>query len=98
SGVVIGEAKSLDKDLAEAHDQALDYLKGGSIGQHEWPKFVIVTDFETFRVDRLGPESWTREFALEDITAHVDELMFFAGQETITKHEEEQASIQAAGL
>lgn len=98
SGVVTGEAKSLDRDLAQAHEQALDYLKGGSIAQHEWPKFVIVTDFESFRLDRLGAESWTREFALKDITDHVDELMFFAGQETITEHEEEQASIQAAGL
>lgn len=98
SGVVTGEAKSLDSDLNKAHNQALDYLKGGSIGQHEWPKFVLVTDFATFRLDRLGAESWTREFTLESVADHVDELMFFAGQETITKREEEQASIQAAGL
>lgn len=98
SGVVIGEAKSLDSDLNKAHEQALDYLKGGSVGQHEWPMFVLVTDFVTFRLDRLGAESWTREFTLEEVADHVDDLMFFAGQETITKREEEQASIQAAGL
>lgn len=32
SGVVLGEAKSLGADLSKAYDQALDYLKGGSIG------------------------------------------------------------------
>src|SRR5690625_6748176 len=41
TGVVIGEAKSLGKDLDVAEQQALDYLSGGSIGQHEFPKFVL---------------------------------------------------------
>lgn len=98
SGVATGEAKSIDSDLGKAHDQALDYLKGGSIAQHEWPKFVVVTDFANFRLDRLGDDRWTSEFKLEEVADHVDELMFFAGQETITNREEERASIQAAGL
>ncbi|WP_413544185.1 DNA methyltransferase [Citricoccus nitrophenolicus] len=98
SGVVIGEAKSLDSDLDIAHAQALDYLTGGSVAQHEWPKFVLVTDFATFRLDRLGEDRWTSGFSLDNIADHVDELIFFAGQETITKREEEEASIQAAGL
>ena len=37
SGVVLGEAKSLGRDLDAAFSQALDYLAGGSIEQHEWP-------------------------------------------------------------
>ncbi|WP_295015244.1 type IIL restriction-modification enzyme MmeI [uncultured Micrococcus sp.] len=45
SGVAIGEAKFPGADLDAAHAQALDYLAGGSIGQHEWPKHVLVTDF-----------------------------------------------------
>ncbi|MFD2455228.1 type IIL restriction-modification enzyme MmeI, partial [Corynebacterium mendelii] len=54
SGRVIGEAKSLGKDLDKAEKQALDYLGGGSIGQHEFPRWVLVTDFENLRVTRLG--------------------------------------------
>lgn len=98
SGVVLGEAKSLGKDLKEAHHQALDYLRGVSIPQSEWPKFVIVSDFEHFRIDRLGVEGWTSEFTIDEVSEHVDELLFLAGLETVTKAEEKEASIQAARL
>lgn len=96
SGVAIGEAKSLGKDLGLAHQQALDYLSGGSIQSFEWPKFVLVTNFDRLRIDRLGDEPWTAEFDLADAPAHVDQLMFLAGQETVTRAEERTASIDAA--
>ena len=98
SGVAVGEAKSLGEDLDAAHDQALDYLAGGSIGQHEWPKYVLVTDFERLRVERLGEAGWAREFTVAEVVDHVDELMFLAGRDTVTKAEEQDASIQAAKL
>lgn len=96
SGVAIGEAKSLDKDLSKAHQQALDYLSGGSIQSFEWPKFVLVTNFDRIRIDRLGDEPWTAEFGLDEAPSHVDQLMFLAGQETVTRAEEKSASIDAA--
>ncbi|MCT1941002.1 hypothetical protein POD19_12175 [Micrococcus sp. GPGPB33] len=98
SGVALGEAKSLGSDLDVAHDQALDYLAGGSIGQHEWPKYVLVTDFARIRVERLGEAGWVSEFAVQDAADHVDELMFLAGRDTVTKTEEQEASIAAAQL
>ncbi|WP_342669913.1 type IIL restriction-modification enzyme MmeI [Corynebacterium crudilactis] len=98
SGVVLGEAKSLGADLKKAHDQALDYLSGGSIGQHEFPKFVLVSDFETLRLTQLGDEAWTLEFTVDDLTDYVDQLMFLAGHETVTKQEEREASIHASRL
>ena len=98
SGVALGEAKSLDADLDVAHAQALDYLAGGSIGQHEWPKYVLVTDFARIRVERLGEAGWVSEFAVQDAADHVDELMFLAGRDTVTKAEEQEASIAAAQL
>jgi len=98
SGVVIGEAKSLGRDLDAATDQARDYLAGGTIGQHEWPRYAIVTDFENLRVTKLGDDGWTVAFTVDDITAHIDQLMFLAGQETVTKAEEEEASIHASRL
>lgn len=100
SGVVIGEAKSLDVPLDRAYDQVLDYLNGGSVGTHEWPRFILVTNFEHFRLDRLGDdtESWTVEFSIDDITDYLEQLLFFAGVESLTKREQENASIEAARL
>ena len=98
SSVVLGEAKSLGKDLVKAESQALDYLAGGSIASHEWPKFVITTNFETIRLTKLGDEGWTEQFALEELADHVDQLMFLAGREEVTKTEETQASIAASRL
>lgn len=98
SSVVLGEAKSLGKDLVKAESQALDYLAGGSIASHEWPKFVITTNFETIRLTKLGDEGWTEQFALEELADHVDQFMFLAGREEVTKSEETQASIAASRL
>lgn len=55
--VFLGEAKSPGKDLAAAYQQALDYLNGGSIARTEFPRYIVVTDFENFRVTCLGSEA-----------------------------------------
>ena len=76
----------------------MDYLAGGSIASHEWPKFVITTNFETIRLTKLGDEGWTEQFALEELADHVDQFMFLAGREEVTKTEETEASIAASRL
>ncbi|MFZ2561588.1 MAG: DNA methyltransferase, partial [Corynebacterium variabile] len=78
--------------------QARDYLAGGSIAQHEWPRYSIVSDFENLRVTKLGDDGWTVAFTIDEIADHVDQLIFLAGQETVTKAEEEEASIHASRL
>src|SRR5690625_1636780 len=100
SGVVIGEAKSLNVSLDRAYDQVLDYLNGGSVGTQEWPRFILVTNFEDFRLDRLGSAdaSWTVEFTIDEIADYLEQLLFFAGVESLTKREQENASIEAARL
>lgn len=98
SGVVLGEAKSLGEDLEKAHRQALDYLSGGSISQYEFPKFVLVSDFERLRLAKLGEDPWTVEFTIDEVADHVDQLMFLVGHETVTKQEEREASIFASRL
>ncbi|GFG55871.1 methylase [Mycolicibacterium murale] len=98
SGAVIGEAKSLGGDLDRAYDQVNDYLSGGSIGQHEWPKFVLISDFENLRVTRLGEKTQTWRFTIDEVVDHLDLLKFLAGQEEVTKGEEVAASIQASKL
>ncbi|MCY1656528.1 class I SAM-dependent DNA methyltransferase [Dietzia sp. SL131] len=98
SGVFIGEAKSLGVDLDKAQAQAQDYLAGGSIGQHEFPKYVVVTDFERIRIDQLGEGESHVEFTIDQVPAHLDEMLFLAGHETVTRREEQDASIHAAQL
>lgn len=76
SGLLLGEAKSPGEDLAAAYDQALDYLRGGSIGQHEFPRYVLVTDFDSFDLRKLGDEGWKVHFDLAELADHVDQLIF----------------------
>lgn len=99
-GVVIGEAKSLGVDLDIAHAQARDYLTGGSVNDFELPRYILCSNFETLRLSKLGdPETrFDITFSLEEITDHLDQLRFLAGYESVTKEEEEEASIQASQL
>lgn len=98
SGVFIGEAKSLGVDLDKAQAQAQDYLAGGSVGPHEFPKYVVVTDFERIRIDQLGEDESHIEFTIDQVPAHLDAMLFLAGHETVTRREEQDASIHAAQL
>ncbi|SDN13254.1 type IIL restriction-modification enzyme MmeI [Actinomyces ruminicola] len=98
--VFLGEAKSPGEDLEKAYEQAVDYLSGGSIKPTEFPKHVLIVDFERFRLTRLGApeERSTTLFSLAEMPDHVDELLFLAGMETVTRAEEEDASINASKL
>jgi len=96
--MVIGEAKSLGRDLDKAQEQVDDYLTGGSINAAEFPKYSIVTNFETFQLKRLDNSVPDLEISITDIPEHYDAFLFLLGKETITKKEEEEASIHAAQL
>lgn len=98
SGVFLGEAKSVGKDLGVAEGQALDYLAGGTIKDHEWPKYLVSSDFANFRVTKMGDEPWTVTFPVEEIPDYVDQLMFLAGIDTVSKREEDEASINASAV
>jgi len=99
--VVIGEAKKPGVDLQVAVDQARDYLQGGSVSATEQPRYILASDFETFRLLRLGdPEQrFDVTFSLGEVTDHVDELKFLAGyDESMTREEEQAASIKASRI
>lgn len=53
-GKVIGEAKSLGVNLDNAHNQALDYLLGGTIPNSQLPPYVICSNFDILRITRLN--------------------------------------------
>lgn len=99
--VVIGEAKKPGVDLQAAVDQARDYLQGGSVSDTEQPRYILASDFETFRLLRLGePERrYDITFALSEVTDYLDQLKFLAGyDETVTHEEEEAASLKASKI
>lgn len=99
--VVIGEAKKPGVDLQIAVDQARDYLQGGSVSDTEQPRYILASDFETFRLLRLGePERrFDITFALGEVTDYLDQLKFLAGyDETVTREEEEAASLKASKI
>jgi hypothetical protein len=47
-GMILIEMKSRGKNLDKAYQQAKDYLHG--LKQHELPKYVLVSDFQQFRL------------------------------------------------
>ncbi|MDV2424769.1 N-6 DNA methylase [Corynebacterium curieae] len=97
-GVVIGEAKKPGVDLEVAYEQVLDYLNGGSIRDFEYPRYILCSNFEQFRLIRLGDTSFDVTFELSEIVDYLDSLKFLAGYDTVTKREEERASIRASQL
>lgn len=99
-GVVIGEAKRPGVDLEVAYQQVLDYLNGGDVAETEWPRYILLTNFEKFRLIRLGDPAmaFDTEFALSETAGRVDQLKFLAGYETVSKAEEVEASIRASRL
>ena len=101
SGTALIEMKSAGADLAKAEAQALDYIE--SLTEHESPDFVITSDFRNFRLLDLtadAGEDGLLEFGLEELPAHVEDLMFLAGyrRAKFGSTEQETASITAAQL
>lgn len=101
SGTALIEMKSAGEDLVKAEGQALDYVE--SLTEHERPSFIITSDFRRIRVLDLTVEPDADdyiEFPLDDLPAHVEDLMFLAGyrRTKFGSTEQEKASIQAAQL
>ena len=101
SGTALIEMKSAGADLVKAEAQALDYIE--SLTEHESPDFVITSDFRSFRLLDLTAEAGEDgllEFTLEELPAHVEDLMFLAGyrRAKFGSTEQETASITAAQL
>lgn len=98
-GLCLIEMKSAGKDLGAAERQALDYVD--ALSEAEAPRWVITSDFQTFRVlDLMAGQDDTTTFALSELPHHVEDLAFLAGYQTreFGSREQEQASIKAARI
>lgn len=80
-GVMIGEAKSLGKDLEAAEGQALDYLATGEVTAAEMPRYVVSTDLGGFiRIrDLESPSDEPVQFRVQDLTKNIRHFAFLSG-------------------
>lgn len=92
------------RSRSNAEEQAQDYLDGGSIPNHQMPRWVIVSDFRTIQItDRTKPVAATGRtvtFTLEELPEHIDDFQWLLGRDidTLKVADQAEASVAAARL
>lgn len=94
-GTILIEMKSRGKNLDKAYQQAIDYTHG--LKQHELPKYILVSDFENFRLYDLE-EYKHIEFKLDDLVNNVQHFGYILGYQKKVYKEQDPANIKAAEL
>jgi N-6 DNA Methylase len=94
-GTILVEHKSRGKSLDKAMQQAKDYFPG--LKEHELPKYILVSDFQKFRLYDLDTDA-TTEFELKDFVQQVHLFGFIAGYEQRTYKDADPVNIKAAEL
>jgi hypothetical protein len=94
-GTILIEMKSRGKNLDRAFQQAKDYLHG--LKQHELPKYILVSDFEVFKLYDLEEDNIV-EFKILDLVNNVQSFGFLLGYQKKVYKEQDPANIKAAEL
>jgi len=94
-GNILIEMKSKGKNLYKALTQAKDYIQG--LPQYEIPKYILVSDFDIFRLIDIEEEK-TTEFKLKELVKNIHLFGFIAGYQKRTYKEEDPVNIAAAVL
>ncbi|HPH30726.1 MAG TPA: N-6 DNA methylase [Chitinophagaceae bacterium] len=94
-GMILVEHKSRGKDLDKAYKQARDYFPG--LTDKELPKYILVSDFERFRLYDLDNGSQA-EFRINEFTSNVGLFSEIAGYKKRTYKEQDPVNIEAAEL
>jgi len=94
-GTILIEMKSRGKNLDKAYQQAKDYTHG--LKQHELPKYILISDFENFRLYDLE-EDKTVDFKLNDLVSNVQHFGYILGYQKKVYKEQDPANIKAAEL
>ena len=100
-GTILIEMKSRGKNLDKAYQQAKDYTHG--LKQHELPKYILISDFENFRLyDLDSPPSEglgeAIDFKLNDLVNNVQHFGYILGYQKKFYKEQDPANIKAAEL
>ncbi|MFA6552456.1 MAG: DNA methyltransferase [Candidatus Paceibacterota bacterium] len=95
-GVLIVEHKSRGKDLDTAYQQVKDYFPG--LKDEELPRYIIVSDFEQFRVYDLEKNK-RHDFFTRELSKNIDLFGFISGHKNEYDYEVEvSANVKAAEL
>lgn len=92
-GRLLVEHKSRGKDLERAYAQAVDYFEG--IAERNLPRYVLVSDFERFRLDDLDSGE-RHEFALKEFPQQIRLFGFIAGYEARPVRPQDPINLRAA--
>jgi type II restriction/modification system DNA methylase subunit YeeA len=94
-GMILIEMKSRGKNLDKAYTQAKDYLHG--LKQHELPKYILISDFDYFRLYDLEEDKLV-EFRLNELVNNVQHFGYLLGYQKKIYKEQDPANIKAAEL
>ena len=94
-GTILIEMKSRGKSLDKAFTQAKDYLHG--LKQHELPKYILISDFENFRLYDLEEDKIVA-FKLNELINNVQNFGYILGYSKKVYKEQDPANIKAAEL
>ncbi|MBC7522979.1 MAG: class I SAM-dependent DNA methyltransferase [Flavobacterium sp.] len=94
-GTILIEMKSRGKNLDKAYQQAIDYTHG--LKQHELPKYILISDFENFRLHDLEDDKIVT-FKLNDLVKNVQHFGYILGYQKKVYKEQDPANIKAAEL
>ena len=94
-GTLLVEHKSKGRNLDAAFEQATNYFHG--IKEHDLPKYVLVSDFENFKLYDLDDKK-EYEFGIKDFYKNIKLFGFIAGYQKRTFKDEDPVNIKAAEL
>ena len=94
-GTILIEMKSRGKSLDRAYEQAIEYTHG--LKEHELPKYILISDFEHFRLYDLE-ENKTVDFKLNELVNNVQHFGYLLGYQKKVYKEQDPANIKAAEL
>jgi hypothetical protein len=94
-GTILIEMKSRGKNLDKAYQQAIDYTHG--LQQNELPKYILICDFENFRLYDLEEDKIV-EFKLNELVSNVQHFGYILGYQKKIYKEQDPANIKAADL
>ena len=92
-GNILVEMKSRGKNLDRAYEQARAYLHGLKL--HELPKYILISDFEIFKLYDLEEETIV-EFTINELVGNVQHFGFLLGYQKKVYKEQDPANIKAA--
>ncbi|MDP3916618.1 MAG: class I SAM-dependent DNA methyltransferase [Bacteroidota bacterium] len=101
-GTILIEMKSRGKNLDKAYQQAIDYTYG--LKPHELPKFILISDFENFRLYDMEASPNSSEgaepiqFKLSELVNNVQHFGYILGYQKKIYKEQDPANIKAAEL